>query len=76
MLIISALKVLSWIKKNTIKNRGVAISSEQPVPYPEVTGYLIPTLYRMGEKDLARQYARWLKRSKDPMDHTVHHAKR
>jgi malonyl-CoA O-methyltransferase len=63
---ISALKVLSWIKTNSIKNKGVAISSRQQVSYPEVTGYLIPTLYRMGEKDLARQYARWLARIQRP----------
>lgn len=57
---VSALDVLSWIKNNTIKGEGVIVHSQRRVAYPEVTGYLIPTLSRMGEKDLARQYARWL----------------
>jgi malonyl-CoA O-methyltransferase len=30
------------------------------VSYPEVTGYFIPTLLGIGERDLARQFADWL----------------
>jgi malonyl-CoA O-methyltransferase len=30
------------------------------VPYPEVTGYWVPTLYQWGEPELARTCTRWL----------------
>ena len=32
----------------------------EPVPYPEVTGYFVPTLYNWGEQELARTCTRWL----------------
>lgn len=36
------------------------VSSRQRVAYPEVTGYFIPTLLGIGERDRARQFAEWL----------------
>lgn len=51
---------IKWIKKNTIPNKGIIINSRQKIPYPEVTGYFIPTLYQWGEKDLARNFTQWL----------------
>lgn len=53
-------KAIQWIKNNSIPGEGIAISSRNKVSYPEVTGYFIPTLLSIGERDLARQYARWL----------------
>ncbi len=53
-------KAIQWIKNNSIPGKGIAISSRNKVSYPEVTGYFIPTLLSIGERDLARQYARWL----------------
>lgn len=50
-------KVLSWIK--THSPSGV-LNWQGGEPYPEVTGYLIPTLLNYGEDKLARQYADWL----------------
>ena len=49
---------LEWIHRNTIN--GVCVSNKNRTEYPEVTGYLIPTLLEWGEHDLARQYAAWL----------------
>ena len=51
---------IRWLKNNQIKNGGIIISSKQRTPYPEVTGYIIPTLYRWGEKELVRDLIIWL----------------
>lgn len=51
---------LEWIKRNTIPEKGIPVSSRRHEPYPEVTGYLIPTLMDAGEYGLARQYAEFL----------------
>jgi malonyl-CoA O-methyltransferase len=53
-------KAVHWIKNNTVPNQGIVISSRNKVCYPEVTGYLIPTLLSVGERRLAQQYAQWL----------------
>jgi malonyl-CoA O-methyltransferase len=53
-------RALAWCKTHTAPGQGVIVHTKQPVPYAEVTGYYIPTLYRWGETELARQYARWL----------------
>lgn len=52
-------KAKKWINANTI-NGGIVHSSSLRKPYPEVTGYYIPSLLKWGEKDLARSYADWL----------------
>lgn len=51
---------LRWIADNTVPERGIVVSHKKRVPYPEVTGYLIPTLYQWGQKGLARDFAIWL----------------
>ena len=53
-------KALDWIKKNTLAEKGIVVSSRQQLPYLEVTGYLIPTLIEAGEYNLAEQYAEFL----------------
>lgn len=53
-------KALQWIQRNTLSEQGIIVHSSQRVCYPEVTGYFIPTLLATGQRDLARQYARWL----------------
>ncbi|HKN86054.1 MAG TPA: methyltransferase domain-containing protein [Nitrospiraceae bacterium] len=50
----------SWIENHSIQGEGIIISSRQRICYPEVTGYLIPTLLSLGKHDLAAEYARWL----------------
>jgi malonyl-CoA O-methyltransferase len=54
------IKAVGWIKDNTVKEKGIIVSSDQKISYPEVTGYMIPTLYKTGERELAKQYAAWL----------------
>ncbi len=56
-------RCMSWLRKHSLPGQGVRVlvdgRREMP-PYPEVSGYLIPTLLRWGERTLALQYARWL----------------
>ncbi len=52
-------KARAWIKDNTIDG-GIAHGSELQKPYPEVTGYYIPTLLKWGEKERALSYGDWL----------------
>ena len=56
--------VLRWVKKNYIKGNGIA-SWPGYSAYPEVTGYLIPTLLSHGEVNLARKLANWLVKVQD-----------
>lgn len=53
-------KASNWIEKNTIDNKGIINNTKLPKPYPEVTGYYIPTLMKWGYRDLAVTYAKWL----------------
>lgn len=53
-------RALAWVRAHSPQGQGVSVSNRQPTPYPEVTGYFIPTLLQWGEKDLAVRYARWL----------------
>jgi len=53
-------EAISWIKNNTIKDEGIVITSKVVKSYPEVTGYLIPTLIDAKEFELAKQYADFL----------------
>jgi len=59
-IILECEKAIQWIKNNIVLNQGVIISSRKKVSYPEVTGYIIPTLYQWGEKELARDLIIWL----------------
>lgn len=52
-------KARKWIDEYTI-NGGIAHSSSLRKPYPEVTGYYIPSLLKWGEKELACSYGDWL----------------
>jgi malonyl-CoA O-methyltransferase len=51
---------MHWICANSIPGAGVAVSSRNRRPYPEVSGYLIPTLLQWGERELANIYGQWL----------------
>ena len=53
-------RTLSWFHNVTIQAGGLPVSTAQIVSYPEVTGYIIPTLYTFGEKVFARDLASWL----------------
>jgi len=53
-------RTMGWLHLNTCTGTGIAVTNLERNPYPEVSGYLIPTLLKWGEHDLARQYGRWL----------------
>lgn len=53
-------RAMDWFKQNMVPGRGIIVHTKDPVPYPEVTGYFIPTLYNWGEQELARTCTRWL----------------
>ncbi len=53
-------RCIGWIQNNTVKQEGIVNNSNEPRPYPEVTGYFIPSLIRWGKKELAKSYAEWL----------------
>ncbi len=55
----SATKALQWVKTHRLPNAGIMVSDKIRDSYPEVTGYFIPTLYRWGEKALARELVQW-----------------
>lgn len=54
------LRAMDWFKQNMVADQGIIVHTKQPVPYPEVTGYFIPTLYNWEETELARTCTRWL----------------
>lgn len=51
---------MGWCKTHSVPDQGVIVHTKQPVAYPEVTGYYIPTLYQWGDADTARTWTRWL----------------
>ena len=52
-------KVLAWVENNTHPDGGMRCWTNGPI-YPEITGYLIPTLLAHGKDSLAHQFADWL----------------
>ena len=53
-------RAMGWFKANMVSDKGIIVHTRQPVPYPEVTGYFVPTLYQWGEAELARTCTTWL----------------
>lgn len=53
-------RAMDWFKAHMVPGQGIIVHTKQPVPYPEVTGYWVPTLYQWGETELARTCTRWL----------------
>lgn len=62
----SVLRAKRWIKRNTIANNGIVITSKQRRIYQEVTGYYIPTLLQNGMQEEAVKYAKWLCKVQQP----------
>lgn len=52
-------KGIAWIKNHQAPKGGIVVHHRTKVATPEVTGYIIPTLYKAGEKDFALKLARW-----------------
>lgn len=59
-------KAIQWIQRNHLNGQAIPITHRQRRPYPEVTGYFIPTLLTIGEITLAEQCARWLVSIQNP----------
>lgn len=53
-------KAERWIEEYTLNANGIAVTSRNIIPYPEVTGYYIPTLLTWGYREKAINYAKWL----------------
>src|SRR4029077_21260739 len=56
----SSERAMAWFRQHMVADQGVIVHTLEPVPYPEVTGYFVPTLYNWGEQELARTCTRWL----------------
>lgn len=57
-----SIRAIQWIHANESPRGGIRIHSGHPDAYPEVTGYLVPTLLRYGESEQAIRLVRWLLR--------------
>jgi malonyl-CoA O-methyltransferase len=55
-----ATAALDWIRNAELPTGGIRVHSAHANAYPEVTGYIVPTLVEYGEPDLARRLVRWL----------------
>ncbi len=53
-------RALQWVRNNELSTGGIRTRSGSAIGYPEVTGYLVPTMLQYGERDLAIRFARWL----------------
>ena len=53
-------RAIEWLHTNENPDGGIFLSSADNASYPEVTGYLIPTVLSYGETELAARFARWL----------------
>lgn len=53
-------RAADWVEANTVPGRGIITHTGYREPYPEVTGYYIPTLLRWGYRERALSYAKWL----------------
>ena len=52
-------KAIDWIKRHRVPNDGILAHHRTKDVTPEVTGYIITSLYNVGEKDLAYDLAKW-----------------
>jgi malonyl-CoA O-methyltransferase len=52
-------KAIDWVKKHRIENSGIVVHHKTNNVTPEVTGYLIPSMYNAGEKEFAYELAKW-----------------
>ncbi len=53
-------KALNWIRLHEMPDGGIQAHSRDGSAYPEVSGYLVPTLLDYGERELAARLVRWL----------------
>lgn len=53
-------RACNWILQNQQKNGGVSVFRGSPYEYPEVTGYIVPTMLQYGFRDEALKMAGFL----------------
>jgi len=53
-------KAERWMLEHSMPGAGIINNTDIQKPYPEVTGYFIPSLLRWGYRELALSYAQWL----------------
>lgn len=53
-------KAIRWLRAHTVEGGGIINNTGLMKPYPEVTGYFIPTLIDWGYRNLAASFAGWL----------------
>lgn len=51
---------LAWLHSAELATGGIRVHSGHPCAYPEVTGYLVPTLLQFGARELALRQVHWL----------------
>jgi len=52
-------RAIQWVKAHTVPGSGILVHHQTRAVTQEVTGYFIPTLYNLGEQQLAIDLARW-----------------
>src|SRR3989338_10205797 len=52
-------KAVDWVKRHRVNKGGIAVHHQTKEVTPEVTGYLIKSLYDAGEKQLAYDLTKW-----------------
>ena len=52
-------RALEWVKDHRVPHSGIVVHHKTRTVTPEVTGYLITSLYNAGEKELACDLAQW-----------------
>ena len=58
-------RAIEWIRNYSLPAGGIQVTSRIRKPYPEVSGYLIPTLINWGERNLAYEYATFLAKNQN-----------
>ncbi len=53
-------RALDWVRSQENPAGGIRVHSGRAESYPEVTGYLVPTLLKYGDRELATRLVRWL----------------
>lgn len=53
-------RALGWLKRHSFFSGAIAHGTWDTLPYPEITGYAIPTLRSWGERECAFRAAIWL----------------
>jgi malonyl-CoA O-methyltransferase len=62
-------RALQWLRAHQPGNGGIRVHSHHARAYPEVTGYVVPTLLEYGERELAIRWIQWLLTVQTPEGH-------